>query len=220
MMMRHWYGIARERGFRERAYLASYRRAYEEWSRVLHPNLRARIDPQRDLESILGPFFEQTSLRYFLNKLMAINIRLKGAHLILPKVERMLAASGLTPLAPLFDEQLIRLSFQMPPRMKLRAGDEKWVLKRAYEGELPREVIERPKSGMRVPVHFWFRGAMRRLAKKTLLSRRVRQAELFDMDRLRQLLHYDTEEGSGRYGMRIWMLLTLELWRRIVVEKQ
>lgn len=220
MMMQHWYGVAREPGFRERAYLASYRRAYEEWSRVLHPNMREQIDPQRDLESILVPFFQHTSLRYFLNKLMAINIRLKGAHLILPKVERMLAASGLTPLAPLFDEQLIRLSFQMPPQMKLRTGDEKWVLKRAYEDELPHQVIERPKSGMRVPVHFWFRGEMRRLAKKILMSHRVRRAELFDMDRLRQLLRYDIEEGSGRYGMRIWMLLTLELWRRVVVEQE
>ena len=26
------------------------------------------------------------------------------------------------------------------------------------------------------------------------------------------------EEGRGRYGLRLWMLITLELWRRIVVE--
>ncbi|MDV6032154.1 MAG: asparagine synthase [Phycisphaera sp. RhM] len=219
MMMQHWYGVPREPGFREKAYLASYRRAYEEWSRVLHPRIRDQIDPERDLESILAPFFQQSSVRSFLNKLMAINIRLKGAHLILPKVERMLAASGLTPLAPLFDEELIRLSFQMPPRMKLRSGDEKWVLKRAYEDDLPREVIARPKSGMRVPVHYWFRGEMRRLAKKTLASRHAREAEWFDPDRIRQLLRYDIEEGAGRYGMRLWMLMTFELWRRVVVDR-
>lgn len=219
MMMRHWYGVHREPGFREKAYLASYRRAYEECSRVLHPRIREQIDPSRDLEAVLVPFFQQTSVRSFLNKLMSINIRLKGAHLILPKVERMLTASRLTPLAPLFDEELVRASFRMPPRMKLRAGDEKWVLKRAYEDDLPSEVITRPKSGMRVPVHFWFRGEMRRLAKKTLTSRHVRDAELFDTERIGQLLRYDIEEGAGRYGMRIWMLLTFELWRRVVVDR-
>lgn len=219
MMMTHWYGIQREPGFREKAYLASYRRAYEECSRVLHPRWLRKIDFTDHLESVLRPFFDESPLTYFLNKLMAINIRLKGAHLILPKVERMLAASKLTPLSPLFDEEVTRLSFQMPPKLKLRHGEEKWVLKEAYRDELPAEVISRPKSGMRVPVHHWFRGEMKRTAKKILLSRQTRAAELFDHDRVRSLLRYDIEEGAGRYGMRLWMLMTLELWRRNVFSK-
>jgi asparagine synthase (glutamine-hydrolysing) len=218
MMLQHWYGVSREHNFREKAYLASYRRAYDECTRVLHENMRAQVTWDRDLESVLTPFFDDTTLQSFLNKLMAINIRLKGAHLILPKVERMLAASELTPLSPLFDEDLIRLSFQMPPKMKLQQGIEKWALKRAYEDALPREVIDRPKSGMRVPVHFWFRGEMRRLANKTLAPRRLRNDGIFDADRVKQLLRYDIEEGSGRYGMRLWMLMTFEIWRRLVVE--
>ena len=217
MMMQHWYGVPRGKNFREQAYLASYRRAYEECSRLLHPDIRDQIDPQRDLESIIEPFFSTTDLKSFLNKLMAINIRLKGAHLILPKVERMLAASQLSPLAPLFDEDLIRLSFQMPPTMKLRLGIEKWVLKRAYEDDLPHEIIDRPKSGMRVPVHHWFRREMRSIVRKTLSMRRLRRDRIFDPQRVRQLMRYDIEEHSGRFGMRLWMLMTFELWRRQVV---
>ena len=155
-----------------------------------------------------------------LNKLMSINVRLKGAHLILPKVERMLAASGLTPLSPLFDEDLLRLSFQMPTKMKLRHGVEKWALKRAYENDLPREVIDRPKSGMRVPVHYWFRGELKRRARRTLAPGVLRQENIFDPERVRQWLRYDTDEGPGRYGMRLWMLMTFELWRRTVVDSR
>lgn len=220
MMLQHWYGVKRDPAFRERAYLASYRRAYDECTRVLNESFRREIDWGRDLESVLTPFFDQTPLRSFLNKLMAINIRLKGAHLILPKVERMLAASELTPLSPLFDESLIRLSFQMPPTMKLQRGVEKWALKRAYEDALPREVIDRPKSGMRVPVHYWFRGEMRRMAKKVLSPRRLKRSEIFDHRRVKQLLRYDTEEGPRRYGMRLWMLMTFELWRESVMGEQ
>ena len=32
---------------------------------------------------------------------------------------------------------------------------------------------------------------------------------------LRELLD---REGAGRYGIRLWMLVTRELWRRVVVE--
>ncbi len=219
MMMQHWYGgIDRPADFRERAYLASYRRGYEEVSRLLAPEWRREIDEERDLTGVIRPFFDAAQPSRFLEKLLAINIRLKGAHLILPKVERMMGAWGLTPLSPLFDERLIRLSFEMPGRMKLDRGIEKIVLKRAYEDLLPREIIDRPKSGMRVPVHFWFQGEMKRFARKVLHKREITRAGIFDPGRVKQLLDYDIEEGQGRYGLRIWMLLTFEIWRRIVVE--
>jgi asparagine synthase (glutamine-hydrolysing) len=130
----------------------------------------------------------------------------------------MTAAWGVTPLSPLFDERIIRLSFRMPADMKLHAGIEKYILKKAYENELPREVIDRPKSGMRVPVHFWFRSEMRRYARKILHRRDLSRAGLFDPARVKQLLAYDVEAARGRYGLRLWMLITFEIWRRIVVD--
>jgi asparagine synthase (glutamine-hydrolysing) len=173
---------------------------------------------ERDLDGVFAPYLSGDRPRLFLNRLTAVNIREKGAHLIQPKVERMLGAFGVTPLAPLFDERVIKFSFEMPPRFKLSRGVEKVILKRAYENVLPKEVVDRPKSGMRVPVHYWFRSEMRRYARRILSKRAVRRVGLFDADRVQQLLGYDIEEGRGRYGLRLWMLITFELWRRIVVE--
>jgi asparagine synthase (glutamine-hydrolysing) len=220
MMLHHWYGHAREENFREKRYLASYRRGYEILASVLTPEWRRRIDPERDLEGILRPFFRGERPRALLNKLMTINIRLKGAHLILPKVERMTQASGLTAHAPLFDERLIRLSFEMPPRLKLARGVEKLVLKRAYADSLPESVIARPKSGMRVPVHFWFQKEMRRYARKLLGRRELDRAGIFEPREVEGLLRYESERGPGRFGLRLWMLLTFEIWRRIVLERE
>ena len=111
---------------------------------------------------------------YFLNRLMITNMRLKGANLILPKVDRMLGAHGVTPLSPLFDPALIRLSLRMPPRMKLRAGVEKDVLNRAFADVLPSAVVERAKSGMRIPVHSWFQNELKRTADDVLSTRAVK----------------------------------------------
>ncbi|MEE2830593.1 MAG: asparagine synthase-related protein [Myxococcota bacterium] len=219
MLLHHWYEAGdRAPGFRERRYLESYRRAYTELDHLLTPDLRGSVNKREDLEGILTPFFETDRPVSFLHKLLAINIRLKGAHLILPKVERMLGAWGVTPLSPLFDERLVRLAFAMPGRMKLRHGIEKVVLKQAYAGRLPAEVIERPKSGMRVPVHFWFQGELRKTARHLLSKRKVKQAGLFEPDRVQQLLNYSIKQGPGRYGLRLWMLVTFEIWRRLVIE--
>lgn len=167
MMLGHWYGgVDHGPGSRERAYLSSFRRAYDEVDRLLSPEARAQIDPQRDLTLPLTGLLHAERPPTLLGKLQAANLRLKGAHLILPKVERMTAAAGLAIQSPLFDPRLVELSFAMPGPMKLRDGVEKWVLKRVYASALPPEVIWRPKSGMRVPVHDWFLGEMRGYARE------------------------------------------------------
>ena len=72
---------------------------------------------------------------------------------------------------------------------------------------------------MRVPVHDWFRKDLRRYARSLLSKRYLIAAGIFDPARVRQLLAYETEEGAGRFGLKLWMLLTFELWRQLVVEE-
>ncbi len=219
LLLTHWYGgLNRPATFREKAYLESYRRCYDDLNQLLTPDFLSQLDFEADLENVVKPFFAAPRPVRFLDKLAAINIRLKGAHLILPKVERMAGAWGLAPLAPLFDEDVLRFSFEMPASLRLHRGIEKVVLKRAYVDDLPPEVIARPKSGMRVPVHYWFRKEMRRYARSILHPREVRRVGIFNPERVRQLLDYNIENSPGRYGLRLWMLVTFEIWRRIVLE--
>lgn len=219
MMMQFWYGgLDRSQGFLERAYLAAYRRAYEAWPILLRPEWLSRIDARRDLEAILTPFLYGGEEPLLLRRLMAINIRLKGAHLILPKVERMLAAHNQVPLSPLFDETLLSLAFSLPPARILQHTEEKMILKQAYGDDLPSDVVARPKSGMRVPVHYWFRDNLRRYARHMLNRRHLKRAGIFEPTQVKRLLDYNYEAGRPRYGLRLWMLITFELWRRMVFE--
>ena len=213
MLLAHWYGSERPANFREQAYLASYRRAYEALDELLTPDFRSAIDVERDLEAVLRPFFEAARPTRFLDKLIAINARLKGAHLILPKVERMLGAWGLTPLSPLFDERLMALTFRLPGHLKLDHGVEKVVLKKAFADALPLAILDRPKSGMRVPVHEWFRTELRGYARRILNRRRLKADGIFRPEAVRRLLNYDNDYGAGRFGLRLWMLVTFHIWK-------
>ena len=215
MMLGHWYGG--DETSRAQRYLASYRRGFEELQHVLTEPFQQRLASSLDLEAIVDPFFDRDGP--LLHKLLAINTQLKGAHLILPKVERLLSASGVTPLSPMFTRRMIELAFASPPQAKLNGGCEKWLLKQAYRDVVPDAILARPKSGMRVPVHYWFRGPLKRFARRTLNRRSLEQAGLFDADRVQQWLHYDIGQANGRYGLRIWMLLTFELWRQMVLTK-
>ena len=218
MMLHQWYGLDAHPFAQERAYLRAYRRAYEDRRELMTPQAWSLVDEHQALEAPLHAFFSASAPDTLLNKLMAINVRLKGASLILPKVDRMLSAHGIAVRAPLFDANLLRLSFAMPPRIKLRGVVEKWALKRAFEDIVPAGIIARPKSGMRVPVHFWFQGELRRYAKKIFSPKEVARVGIFSPAYVKRLLAYDLDDGRGRYGIKLWMLLTFERWRRHVFD--
>ena len=216
MLLAHWYPTLDGPHAREERYLASWRRAGEEVAALLHPDLRREFDHERDLVEVVRPFFAADRPVHFLNKLMVANMRLKGAHLILPKVDRMLGAHGLTPLSPLFDVDVMRSVFGCHRESNCATASRSGSSNSAYDDLLPLSVIGDPKSGMRVPVHEWFQRDLRREAKDLLSPKAVRRAGVFDARRVQDILKYRT----GRDGLRLWMLVTFELWRRMIFEPE
>jgi asparagine synthase (glutamine-hydrolysing) len=150
---------------------------------------------------------------------MAMNIRLKGANLILVKVDKMTSANGILALPPLFCRKTIETSLACPPRLKLDGNIEKAILKKAVEDIVPRPIVERPKSGMMVPVRYWFREDMRTYARKVLTKRNLDRMGLFNTAYVRKLLDYDVSDMQGmRHGMKLWMLITFMIWYEQMIE--
>nr|VFK37976.1 MAG: asparagine synthase (glutamine-hydrolysing) [Candidatus Kentron sp. SD]VFK42618.1 MAG: asparagine synthase (glutamine-hydrolysing) [Candidatus Kentron sp. SD] len=221
MLLLHWYGEEeRSRFYQEEAYLKLFKRAYSEIDHIFSSAFSEEVNREKQLYRVLTPFFNASSPAGYLDKLMAMNIKLKGENLILPKVDRMLGANGFYSLSPLFDERMIELSFAMSSNLKLKSGDEKLIMKLAFEKHLPSEVIFRPKEGMRIPLQHWFRGELKSYAKNLFTKEQVARAGIFNYERIRQLLDYDTGELEPRYGMKLWMLLIFEIWRRRVIENE
>ena len=117
------------------------------------------------------------------------------------------------PRSPLFDRDLVELAFRLPPRLKLNGSVEKYLLKRAVEDLLPRSVVERPKSGMLVPVEAWFSGPLLDEARRRLLDGLAPRG-IVRRDYLERLLDGKLGGLRPRRGVKIWLLITLEAWLR------
>jgi asparagine synthase (glutamine-hydrolysing) len=142
-----------------------------------------------------------------------MNVRLKGADQILTKVANLTSAVGLLGRSPLFDRRVVEASFSIPPALKLAGAEEKAVLKAAVADLLPEAILTRPKSGMLVPVQGWFRRELRRFARGVLLDRRARTRPYLNPELVREWLAYRGNVWP-RHGVKLWLLLTLELWLR------
>jgi asparagine synthase (glutamine-hydrolysing) len=211
MLLNELYGLE---GSREAAYLRSYQKCYDDLPRLLTPDVQHALQEAPPQEVLLAPFLENRAMRHFLNRLMHINIRLKGADHILTKVNNLTAANDLLGRSPLFDRRIIAASLSVPPELKLEGAEEKAILKRAVADLLPEAIVSRPKSGMLVPVQAWFRRDLRRFATGMLLDRRARTRPYLNRDIVREWSEY---RGSlwPRYGVKLWLLLSLEVWLRV-----
>ncbi len=127
---------------------------------------------------------------------MALNIKFKGADHILTKVNNLTHAAGIEGRSPLFDQRVVELSMQIPPEYKLSGVQEKAVLKQAVADLLPETIIQRPKSGMMVPVQLGFRKYWNRQARALLLSKKAAIAPYLSQSLMRNWLDYQGTPGT------------------------
>jgi asparagine synthase (glutamine-hydrolysing) len=200
---------------RERSYLRAHEKCFDDLSSMLAPANHAVL-ADAPLERFLAEHFADSRWRSLVTRLQALNLTFKGGHHILHKVDEVSFAFGVLPRAPLFDRDVAEAAFALPPPMRLRGAVEKHLLKRAVQDLLPRSIIERPKSGMLVPVEAWFRGPLLPHARERLLDGLTRW-NLFERAYLEQLLAGKLPGLRPRHGAKIWLLVTLEAWLRTVI---
>src|SRR5437667_290818 len=98
--------------------------------------------------------------------------------------------------APYLDREVMELVLPGPARSKVRGLSTKAILKEAARGLVPREVINRRKRGLSVPVARWLNTSLAPLADR-----------LLDTPLL-------AEHRTGRcnHARRLWPQLMLALW--------
>ena len=191
------------------AYLISFHKCATDLPQLFKPEIWTALQTAPSVFST-----DLNSSASYLNRLMALNIKFKGADQILTKVNNLTQAAGLHGLSPLFDQRVVDLSMQIPPEYKLSGVQEKAVLKQAVADILPERIINRPKSGMMVPVQLGFKKYWQQQAKKLLLSRQAAIAPYLNQSIIRNWLDYKQDTWS-RYGVKLWLLVSLEMWLQV-----
>lgn len=192
----------------EAAYLSSFQKCKTDLSRLLNSKLWNSV---KEKESVFAD--DLTMEGHYVNKFFLINTKYKGADQILSKVNNITSCFQLAGRSPLFDRRIVDASLTIPPQHKLKGTQEKAVLKYAVSDLLPEAILQRPKSGMMVPVQLGFRKYWQKQARKLLLNKKAHIREFLNMQVVGDWLDYK-EDVWARYGVKLWLLSALELWLR------
>lgn len=132
---------------------------------------------------------------------------------LLERGDRMAMAASLETRPPFLDRSLIEAAFRIPSRFKVHNGSGKWILKEVARRYLPAEIVDRPKVGFKVPLDQWFRSGMKDFAYDLLTAPSSFVRQTFAGHEVTRLL--DSHQSGGRNeDIRIWTLLSLEVWHR------
>jgi asparagine synthase (glutamine-hydrolysing) len=130
---------------------------------------------------------------------------------ILTKVDRAAMGASLETRVPFLDQDVIRLAWQMPMEYKIHKGQGKWLLRQLLYRHVPREMIERPKSGFAIPVAQWLRGPLQEWADDLLDETKLNQQGYFDAKQISQRWR-EHRSGKRNWQYSLWSVLMFQAW--------
>ena len=180
--------------------------------RHLTPEFRASFDDER----ILGRFrqvFNHPATKSYYNKMVHFDL-VANLPALLHVEDRVTMAHGIESRVPLLDSRIVELVASMPPRMKFRGAEMKYILKRAVRDVVPPPILaRRDKMGFPVPLHLWARDGVRQYFRDMLLSKPCRERGLFDPAGVEALI-----ECEDAFGRTLWGMINIELWFRTFID--
>jgi asparagine synthase (glutamine-hydrolysing) len=135
---------------------------------------------------------------------------------ILTKVDRMSMAHSLEARVPFLDRSMLELCRRIPPRLRMRGLNTKYLLRQAMADKLPTSVLQGKKRGFNVPMPSWLAGNLRDFTRDVLAPARLKRQGLLDAAAVGRIVAEHTSKRAD-HSRAIWTLLVLSVWHDEIV---
>jgi asparagine synthase (glutamine-hydrolysing) len=131
--------------------------------------------------------------------------------------DRMSMAHGLEARSPFLDHELVEFLAKVPARIKVQNNQPKYLMRKLAANYLPAPILQREKQGFMLPIAYWFRTDLFPMVSQMLEHSYFVKEGWFKKENIQRLLD---EHRNNRFDhhVRLWMLLTLELWHQLYVQ--
>ena len=175
--------------------------------------LLGNSDSNSPMKDFIAPLSSNTSR---LDLMLSLEQRFFLADHNLIYTDKMSMAEGVEVRTPFLDLDLVEFSAKIPNRLKQKGSIGKWVLKKAMEPYLPKDIIYRPKTGFGAPLRTWIKNDLREMLKDLLSSDSINKRGLFSAKAVQQLI-VDNDNGKIDASYTLLSLLCIEIWCRAYI---
>src|SRR6266516_1368798 len=163
------------------------------------------------VQSFYEPFDRSYPGRDALTRMIYREFRFRLPELLLMRVDKITMSTSLEARVPFLDHKLVEFTMDIPQCWKTRGGQAKYLLKKAVDGLIPEEIINRKKMGFGAPMSDWLRGEFGRHAENSILGSPL-VARGFLNDSYVATLIRDHQRRICDNSLYIWALFNLTAW--------
>ncbi len=165
----------------------------------------------------MGRYYEKTEGLDPLLRMMYLDVKSWLPDDLLIKADKMTMATSVELRVPFLDHRVVELGSRIPPRLRVKGWETKYVLKKAMEPYLPKEILYRGKMGFPTPLARMFKGDLKGYVEQVLGSDRFHDRGYFQPEAVRRLVAEHGAEERDHHRV-LWQLLVLEEWHRRFID--
>jgi asparagine synthase (glutamine-hydrolysing) len=184
---------------------------------LLVPGLRQELS-EYDPFARHREYLDRERSRDELSRLLYLDAMTFLPCLNLTYTDKMGMAASVEIRVPLLDNDLVALAARIPSNLKIKGLRRKYIFKRSQEGVLPRDIVWRRKAGFGAPIRSWLEKDLAPLMDDLLSDEALRARGLLRPEAVRHM-HNENVAGVADYSLRLYALLSLELWHRTFVDR-
>jgi asparagine synthase (glutamine-hydrolysing) len=147
-----------------------------------------------------------------MQKIVAFDLTTYLPGQLLSKVDRTGMMHSLEVRSPFLDTALAEFVVNLPIEYKVGEGGHKLILKDLLGELMPKEFVNRRKQGFGAPTDKWLREAKMKEYTLEKLGPRAKIRSLFVGKTIDFFLNHFYKSNRNGAGLRIWVLLCLEIW--------
>ncbi|MBE5831823.1 MAG: asparagine synthase (glutamine-hydrolyzing) [Butyrivibrio sp.] len=137
---------------------------------------------------------------------------------ILVKMDRASMKYSLEARCPIMDTDVMEYSFRIPHKFKYMNGDKKHILKDIAYDYIPKELLDRPKTGFGVPMDQWLRGPLKEQLLDYSSTAFLKKQGVFDPEYVSKFINNYVVNGDGgpatgaNYSKIAWSFFIFQQW--------
>jgi asparagine synthase (glutamine-hydrolysing) len=183
-------------------------------AKLFQPWLKEQISPNGgEARKALTRLYDDVEDLDPLTQMLYIDTRASLPDDLLMVGDKTAMTNSLEARVPYLDYRLVEFIETLPPGLKLRGLEAKYLHKKAVEKWLPKQMIYKKKKGFDNPIRQWLRGRMRAYVNECLLSEGSSVKRYFSPEYIREIVTKH-EQGQEDYLRQIYLLISFEQWHQ------
>ena len=173
-----------------------------------------KANPYKFIESLYNEIRKTNPNADQMQKMAYLELRHRLAETLLMRVDKITMAHSLEARVPFLDHRLVEFTMSLNENKRIKNTKiPKYLLKKASEGILPKEVIYRKKQGFAAPIKEWLRNEWYDQVYDVIKESFFVKSNIFDVNYIDKIF-YLHKNSKFNFQNEIYLLYILEIWHR------